>query len=401
MKKVVWAALAVLLALTVVSCEGKDTASSSKPEFKIGFIGPLTGDAADYGRKMSQAAELAISDKLAANDLPFTVSLVKEDSEGKADKAVTSIDKLISQDKISGFVGAVFSSSSLAILPKIDAAKISMISPSSTSPDLIGKTPYFFRTVADDATQAPVLALFVAQELQASKVAVLYTKNDYSQGLALSFQAAFEAVGGTIVASESGQQGDKDFKTQLTKIKATNPEVLFIPNYVPEIAQILEQAAGLGLNAKIVSADGFSNTDILTVAGKYAVGVYFTAAPDAKGDKTEKFQAAYKAKYGEEADDFSKNSYDGASILIDAFTSVWANTSADDQKAAKLDLDAVRAYVAATQAYPGVSGDVSFAPDGNLIKNWAIKTVTMNDNSLQFEQTGVYKVVDGSLEKVE
>lgn len=392
--------VAALLSMVLVSCN-QAPASTGKVEFKIGFIGPLTGDAADYGRKMSQAAELALEERNAATDAAFKVTLVKEDSEGKADKAVTAIDKLISQDKITGFIGEVFSSSSLAIQPKIDAAKITMISPSSTSPDLIGKTPFFFRTVADDATQAPVLAQFVATELKAASVAILYTKNDYSQGLAQSFQAAFEAAGGKVVASESGQQGDKDFKTQLTKIKAANPEVLFLPNYVAEIAQILEQAAGLGISAKIVSADGFSNTDILKVAGKYAEGVFFTAAPDAKGDLTANFLAAYKAKFNEDADDFSKNAYDAANILVNALNTAWAAASEDQKKAGTLDLEAIRSAVAATAAYAGVSGEVTFAADGNLMKNWAIKTVANDGSALAFQQTGVYKIENGALVKVE
>ena len=390
--------LASMLAFALVSCnQGTGAPASDKPTLKIGFIGPLTGDAAAYGRKMSQAASLAIEERNAATDAKFTVTLIKEDSQGKPELAVTAIDKLISTDKINGFIGEVFSSNSLAIEPKIDAAKITMISPSSTSPDLIGKTKFFFRTVADDATQSPILALYVANELKAKTVAILFTKNDYSQGLAQSFTKAFEAAGGKVVASESGVAGDKDFKTQLTKIKAAKPDVLFLPDYVAETAQILEQAAGLGIKAKVVSSDGFSNPDILTTAGKYAEGVIFTAAPDAKGDKTTTFLAAYKAKFGEDADDFSKNAYDGTNILIDAFYAAWATATDDQKKAGTIDLEAIRASVAATKAFAGVSGEVTFAADGNLIKNWAVKTVSEG----KFKQTAVYKVDNNALVKVQ
>jgi branched-chain amino acid transport system substrate-binding protein len=343
------------------------------------------------------AAELAIAERNAAKDAKIKVALVKEDSEGNSAKGVAAIDKLISQDKITAFIGEVFSSISLAIEPKVDAAKITMISPSSTSPDLIGKTKYFFRTVADDATQADILGRFVATELKAAKAAILFTKNDYSQGLANAFTAVYEANGGKVVATESGQQGDKDFKTQLTKIKAANPDVIFLPNYVAELAQILEQAAGLGITARFVSADGFSNPSILTTAGKYAEKVLFTASPDAVGDKTAKFQEAYKAKYGEEADDFSKNAYDAANILIDAMTAVSATATDAEKAAGTLNLEAIQAAVAATKDYEGVSGKITFAPDGNLMKNWAIKTVEAG----AFKQTAVYKVENNALVKAD
>ena len=135
MKKVSLFIVAALIALVAASC-----ANSGPATAKIGFIGPLTGDYAKYGILMSQSAELAISERNAAGGIGGTkITLVKEDSEGKVDKATAAMEKLASVDKINGLVGEVFSSSSLAIAPRADAEKIVMISPSSTHPDLTSK----------------------------------------------------------------------------------------------------------------------------------------------------------------------------------------------------------------------------------------------------------------------
>lgn len=396
-KNLALAVLGALLALALVSCQGGAGSASGKPSVKIGFIGPLTGDYAKYGVNMSQAAALAIQEQNAVKDSPFDVVLVKEDSEGKPEKATAALEKLISVDKIDGLIGEVFSGASLAISPKAESEKLVMISASASHPDLTKGKKFTFRTTPSDGLQAEVFGRYVAQELKIKTVATLYIKNDYSQGLAAGFKAVYEAAGGKVVAEETGAEGDKDFKTQLTKIKAANPEAIFLPNYVAEIAQILEQASSLGLKVKILSADGFSNPEILTLAGKYAEGVIFSGAPVAQASaKATAFADAYKKAYSSDADDFSKNAYDATNILIDALKAAYAKADDAAKKSLTLDRDAIQAAVAATKDYDGVSGSVTFA-GGDVVKNIAINKVEGG----KFVSIGDYKVVDGTLAKAQ
>ena len=397
MKKVSLLFVAVVLALLAVSC-GTQAAG---PTAKIGFIGPLTGDYAKYGVLMSQAAELAITERNAAGGVGgVKVALVKEDSEGKVEKATAALEKLASVDKIWALVGEVFSSSSLAIAPRADAEKIVMISPSSTHPDLTSKGTYIFRTVATDSLQAEVFGNYVAQELKFKKVAILYTKNDYSQTLAEAFKKIYTAAGGTVVAEESFQQGDKDFKTQLTNIKSKAPDAILLPDYVAEIAQILEQSAGLGIKTQFLATDGFSNPEILTLAGKYTEGVIFSAAQISASDKTTKFLAAYSSTFkapNNEADDFAKNSYDATNIIMDGMQAAFDQASEADKKAFNLSKEAIQAYVAGVKGYAGVSGEISFAPNHDVIKNIGINVVKDG----KFVSTGAYKIEGGKLTKVQ
>ncbi len=296
-------------------------------------------------------------------------------------------------DKIVGLVGEVFSSASLDIAPRAEAEKIVMISPSSTHKDLTNKGQYIFRTVITDSLQATVLAKYVYEKMGIKSVAILYIKNDYSQGLSDDFSAQFQAMGGKIVAVETGLQGDKDFKTQLTKIKAANPEALFMPNYVAEIAQMLDQAKQLGINAKMLSADGFTNPEILSLAKELANGVVFSGPENV--DATA-FEKKYQDKWGEKPDSFSLNSYDAANIIMDAVQYAYDKASAADKKDFKIDRNLTLEYVKSVKNYKGVSGDITFAPNGDVIKNIGISTV----ENMQYKPIGVYTVEGNALKQV-
>ncbi len=247
MKKLLVVLFSFMLVFTFACGKESDVVKAGET-IKIGFLGPMTGDAGNYGKLMSQAVKIAVEEFNAAGGAEgFNAEVIVEDTEGKVEKANPAIEKLAGVDKVFGIVGAVFSSVSLAVAPKAEAAKIVMISPSSTHKDLPDKGKFIFRDVMSDALQAVVFGKYLAKVENVKTVAILYIKNDYSQGLAMDFKDQYEKEGGKVVAIETALQGDKDFKTQLTKIKSANPEALYIPNYVAEIAQILEQAKQLGI----------------------------------------------------------------------------------------------------------------------------------------------------------
>ncbi|PKL18763.1 MAG: ABC transporter substrate-binding protein [Spirochaetae bacterium HGW-Spirochaetae-5] len=386
MKKLL-AVLFSLMLLSFVAC-GKDSdVIESGKTIKIGFLGPMTGDAGNYGKLMSQSVKIAIEEFNAAGGAEgFNAELIVEDTEGKVEKGNPAIEKLAGVDKVFGIVGAVFSSVSLAVAPKAEAAKIVMISPSSTHKDLPGKGKFIFRDVMSDALQAVVFGKYLAKVDNVKTVAILYVKNDYSQGLAMDFKAQYEKEGGKVVAVETALQGDKDFKTQLTKIKGANPEALYVPNYVAEIAQILEQAKQLGLKTKIYSADGFSNPQIFELAGDLSNGVIYTQAAEQPASQNKiNFEAKYQAKWGEKPDAFSLNAYDGAKIILNA---IKETSSKGMSGVLKVDRDKVRDFVAKTKDYDGASGKITFTADGDLVANIGIYTV----ENKQFKQLKMFKL---------
>ncbi|MDA3835377.1 MAG: ABC transporter substrate-binding protein, partial [Spirochaetales bacterium] len=352
---------------------------------------PMTGDAANYGKLMSQAVRLAAEERNAAGGVAgLNVDVIVEDSEGVPEKGQAAIEKLASVDKVNGIIGPVFSGVGMAIAPRAQAEKIIMISPSSTHADFPGIGNYIFRTVPSDGLQAAVAGAYFAQELGIKKLAVLYVKNDYSQGLYKAVAKIFEANGGKVVAVESALQGDKDFKTQLTRIRSANPDAIYLPNYVAEMAQILEQAASLGITAQFLSADGFSNPEIFELAEDYANGVIYTGPVEAEATPgSQGFEADYMDRWGVAPDSFSKNAYDGANLIMDAAEKVYKDTGS-------LATEDLRKLIAATEGYQGVSGEVTFAEDGNLI---AVLGVFKVENRKPV-QTGIYTVDAGKLVKL-
>ena len=390
MKKSLFVLLAVLVlfAFPAFAQGGKESTSP-----KIGFIGPMTGDNANYGVLSNNSAILAVEQFNAKGgiDGKIPVVLVTEDSEGVPEKGLAAIEKLSSSDKIVGLVGPIFTGVSFAVGERVQNEGIVMISPSATHADITNIGDYVFRTVVSDGLQGEVAGTYFAQVLGYKNIGVLYAKNDYSQGLYEGMSASFTANGGKITIVESFNVGDKDLKTQLTKIRSANPQAIYIPNYTAEMAQILEQAAQLGMKIPFLSSDGFSDPNIYNLAGDFTDGVIYVGPAKVKESPSyAKFVADYRAKFGVDPDSFATNAFDGTNILLAAMDKVYKATG-------KFDRKAVRDAVAATSDYSGVSGLVNFAENGDLVAFQGLYKV----NKTTPEYLGTFTVVDGELVQVD
>lgn len=385
-------ALVALFALVAAPVFAQGGAEKSVAGPKIGFMGPMTGDYANYGVLCNNSVKLAVDQFNAkggiAGKLPVT--LITEDTEGSVEKGLSSIEKLSSSDKIVALVGPVFTGVSFAVGERVQNEGIVMITPSATHADITSIGDYVFRTVVSDGLQGEVAGRYFFEKLGHKTIGVLYAKNDYSQGLYEGMTASFEAAGGKVTIAEACQVGDKDFKTQLTKIKAANPDAIYIPNYTAEMAQILEQARQLGITTPFVSCDGFSNPEIYNLAGEFTDGVvYVGPAKVAESKAYATFVADYTAKYGIGPDSFATNAFDGTNLVLAALEKVYKETG-------KFDRKAVRDAVAATKDYQGVTGTVNFAENGDLVAYQGIYKV----NKTTPEYLGTYTVVDGKLVEV-
>lgn len=375
--------LALLLASTAVYANGSSEDASS---YKIGFMGPMTGDNANYGILCSQAVKLAVDQANAAGGINGTpIELIIEDSEGNQEKGMACIEKLSSSDKISCLVGPVFTGVSFAVGERCQAEGIPMISPSATHKDITAIGDYVFRTVVSDGLQGEVAGTYFYEVLGYRNIGCLYIKNDYSQGLYEGMKASFERCGGVVSAVETGQIGDKDFKTQLTKLKAAGVEAVYIPNYTVEMAQQLEQASQIGFNVPFLSCDGFSNPEIYDLAGDYTEGVVYVAPTQVEeSDAYKQFVADYKAAFGVAPDSFATNAFDATNIYIQVMKEVGA------------DRTAIRNGVAAIKDFEGVTGLVNFAENGDLIAYQGVYRVE-NQTPIYL---GAYTVDGGKLIEV-
>lgn len=258
-------------------------------------------------------------------------------------------------------LGEVASSRSLEAGPICQGAKIPMISPASTNPDVTKVGDYVFRACFTDLFQGAALANFATQKLNAKKIAILTdVKSDYSKGLAKCFKEKYLADGGQILTELDFSTADKDFKAQLTTIKNENPDAVFVPGYYNEIALISIQAKQIGLNVPLFGGDGWESSKLLEI-GKDAVnGNYFSthAAADQGTPKMNAFVEAYKKRFNGKAPDvMAVLGYDSMLMLADGI-----------KRAGSTDPAALRDALAATKDLEGASGTFSLNASRDAVK---------------------------------
>ncbi len=384
MKKFLAVMLVVLMMATLfVSCSKSE---SSSDEIKVGFVGPLTGDYANYGTLCKQSVEMAIEEINAKGGISGKqIKLYAEDSEGDSQKALAATEKLSSSDKVCAIIGPILTGETFSVAERVQQEGIVIITPSASHKDITAIGDYVWRTTPSDGLQGEVAGKYWSQVLGYKKLAVLYAKNDYSQGLYESMAESFEEEGGEIVATETFMVGDKDFKTQLTKLKNTDAEAIYIPDYTTEMAQILEQASQLQVNKPFLSGDGFLSEEIYTLAGQYTDGVIYTASAQVEESNSAKeFKEKYTAKYGVSPDSFATNAYDATYILASVIEKVGT-----DRNAIKEGMKEVKDFV-------GVNGVINFDSQGDLVAYQGIYEV----HGSTPVYIGAFQVVDGKVVKV-
>ena len=330
MKKILF--LVSLLALFVLSCGAK--ASKDKNVIKVGVIGALTGNVAQYGTSTINGFKLKVKEINAAGGINGKkIEIVEADSKGDVQEAINAFKKMVSQDKIDIFVGEVTSGPSLAIAPLAQQAKIPMITATGTAFDITKGKDYVFRTTFTDPYQGVVVAKYAKSKGRKNVTVLTNTGSDYSVGLTNAFKEQAKKEG-IQVKEEQYTADDKDFRALLTKVKGYNPEVIFVPDYYNTIGLILTQAKELGINAQFMGGDGWDG--IQTNFGKVANGAVFASqfAPDDPDQNVQKFIAAYKNEYKIDPIIFAALGYDTGTILETALKNVSDLSSKDAIKEA-------------------------------------------------------------------
>jgi branched-chain amino acid transport system substrate-binding protein len=354
-------------------------AARAQEPIKVGEVASLTGKDAAFGQSSHEGTLLAVEQINAGGGLlGRPVQLLTEDNGCQAGESGTAARKLISRDKVVALLGEVASSRSLEMAPIAQAARIPMISPSSTNPKVTAIGPYIFRVCFIDPFQGTVMAKFARDTLKLHRVAVLASVSSaYSVGLAKYFKAGFAKDGGEIALEQKYAEGDKDFNAQLTVIKAAGVDGIFVPGYYTEAALICIQARALGLNLPIFGGDGWEGAPLISIGGPAVEGTYYSThySPDDRSPVVQAFVAKFRARFGGETPDaMAALGYDSAMVLADAI-----------RRAGTVEGAPVRAALAATRDFAGVTGRTTIDPERNAAKAAAIFTV--QDGKFKFVQS--------------
>jgi branched-chain amino acid transport system substrate-binding protein len=328
---------------------------------KVGVFMSMTGDTANFGISSTNGIKMAADEANAAGGINGKqIELDVQDDRSDPSEAATIVTKFVTQDGVNAILGEVASSRSIAAAPIAQNAKIPMLTPSSTNPEVTRKGDYIFRSCFIDPVQGAAIAQFAARTLKAKRAAIMVDrKNDYSTGLETVIKATFTRMGGEMVQTQSYQAGDQDFNAQITSIKGANPDVIFVPGYYGDVALFAKQARDKGVTVPLVGGDGWDAKQLYEIGGKALNGCYFTNhySPYDTDPAVVKFVTDYKARYGSIPDALAATAYDAAKIMFDAI-----------KRASSLDGKAIRDSLAATKDFPGVTGRVTFNSDRDAVK---------------------------------
>ena len=376
MKKILCFVLAAAMALSLAACgNGSNGNASDGNTIKVGVIANTTGDSSQYGIAVSQGAKLYIKQLNEEGGINGKqIEVVEYDDKGATADAVNAYERMKS-DGVTAVIGAVLTNTTLAVadktyednMPQITAsataASVTVLDPTDENSDIRTNV---FRACFIDPFQGEKMAEY-AQKLGATKCAVLYDSgNDYAKGVGDAFAAKCEELGIECTV-EGYATGDKDFKAQLTNIKASGAEYIMCPNYLEDVGLIVTQARQQGITAGFLGGDGWSGVSAYASAEDLE-GSYFCSGY-ALGSNAE-FEEAYAAEYGEAPKQmFEALGYDAALLMCNALKSAeeqGLEAGSDEYKQAVIDA------MKATNGLEGVTGTFSFDDQNNPIKSASI-----------------------------
>lgn len=350
---------------------------------KIGVIAELTGDVPAFGASCQNSVLMAAKE---VNDLGglkvsgkfYKVQLVIEDNADRPEQSAAIAQKLITQDKVVAILGPNTSGGAIPASEIAESSKIPFITPISTNPkttiDPVTGQPkkFAFRVCYLDTFQGRVIASFVLTRLKAKRAAVLFdVTSEVLKGQAEYFKKSFEEQGGSVVAFETYSAGDRDFSTQFTKIKNSNPDIIYLPSYYGEVPLQVGQAKRLGITVPFIGSDAWSTHELIKLCGQDCEGYWFCSHFSAGGTSpnTVDFVNRFKKIYGVIPDDVAALTYDGFGILMDSI-----------KRAGKVNPQAIRDSIANTKGYKGVTGNITYTKDcGDPIKGAVIIQIKDGD----------------------
>jgi branched-chain amino acid transport system substrate-binding protein len=340
----------------------------SSDKIRIGAILPLTGDSASWGEQGRWGVELAVKECNEAGGIDGKqVEVVFEDSQAIPRVALTAFGKLSQVDKVQAIVGDIVSATTLAMAPLAEERGVVLIAPTASAPALTKAGKYIFRVWPSDHLEGKAAADWAhAQGHQ--RAAVLHIANDYGAGLAEAFRVNFESGGGKVVFTQSYPQDQTDFRTNLTRVKAESPNLVYLIGYYKDVALALKQAKEMGIDTVFLGPTAVESPDLLKIAGDAAEGLVYPTIvdfdPADPSERQRQFINKFKAAYGKEPDWASSHAYDATLVILETMKS-GARTGEE-----------IRAAIDARRMFEGVTGTIRFDENGDVIdKRVVIKTV--------------------------
>ena len=329
--------------------------AANAAEIKLGAAEALSGPAGQYGQSIRNGLQLALDEINAAGGVKGNkLTLQIEDEQGKKEQAIDVFKKLIFQDKVLMVFGPTLSNSAQAADPIAQAAKIVVFGTSNTADGITSIGDYVFRNSVTESDVLPETLRVAVKQANIKKVAVLYGNDDvFTKSGFDAFKKALDDRKISVTTTETFAKGDVDFKAQLTKIKASNPDAIVLSALIAEGAPIMVQARQLGINLPFIGGNGMNSVKIFDLAKDKSDNLW-VGSPWALGSQTKEnqhFVVSYTQKYKAAPDQFGAQAFDAMNIVASALARIKLSGNLEaDRKALRDALPSVT-HTGATGAF--------------------------------------------------
>ena len=335
-------------------------AQASKGTIKIATQSPLSGGQAALGEGIKLGVQLAIEKfKGGLEKRGFKVELVPFDDQAKPDVGVANAKNIIANKDIMVVIGHLNSGVAIPSSEVYKEVNLAMVSPANTNPVITDRGyPNVFRICGRDDVQGVVGAEFAKGTMKVKSAYVIHDKTAYGQGVAEFFKADAEKKGIKILGFE-GTEEKSNFDPIITPIKAKNPDLIYFGGIYEQAGPFFKQAREKGVKSKFLGPDGLDSSDLVRIAGKAVVGMYYTsvAGPVSVYPQAKQFAEEYKKKFGKNPEPFAAQAYDSAAIAIKALEAVTKTGKAPTRDAVTAAIRDVR--------HTGITGTVEFDAKGD------------------------------------
>jgi branched-chain amino acid transport system substrate-binding protein len=352
--------VAVCLGLAVAVVGGAaPIAAQGKGTIKIATQSPLSGGQSALGEGIKLGAQLGVEKlKGPVEKAGFKVELVPYDDQAKPDVGVSNARNIIADKDILVVIGHLNSGVAIPSSEVYKEANLAMISPANTNEKITDRGyPNVNRVCGRDDVQGPVGAEFAANTLKVKTVYIVHDKTTYGQGVAEAFKADLEKKGVKVIGFD-GTEEKSNFDPILTPVKAKNPDLIYFGGIYDQGAPFFKQAREKGIKSKFLGPDGLDSSDLVKIAGKAVVGMYYTtAAAPASSPQAKQFADDFKKKFGKNPEPYAAESYVATAIALKALESA----AAGGKTPSRSDVSAAIRKV----KYSGMTGSIEFDDKGD------------------------------------
>ncbi len=329
----------------------------------VGVVLPFTGEAAPYGEHIRVGINLAVEDVNAAGGIAGQpLKIIFEDSATDIDTGKAAARKLINEDKVLAVIGGATSSVTMAILEDVCVpAKVILLSPAASSPNLSGKSAYFLRVYPSDTLEAARMADIAGNELRLKKLVIFSEAGEYGRGYKKALMDRYNRIKNReVIKVFNYMPGDRDFSAMIQETAGLSPDGIFLIGYMDSVSALVNDIRAAGITTPILTS-GSLTEDFPGVAGAAAEGVMFSS-PSFRAignkDQVASFITAFKAKYGREPGDYAAYGYDALRVMAQVMVA-----AGDGLSRTAIHL-AIR--TPASQ-YAGVTGNILFGNEGDVV----------------------------------